>query len=72
MSDQSASATVFKVDDMTCSHCAGAIRNALREGIPGVAFTIDMEQQRVTVEGDAGVAAGILRDAGYEAVLLAG
>lgn len=64
------SGSVFKVDDMTCAHCAGTIRNALREAMPGVQIDIDMEQQQVTVDGDADHAAAVIREAGYEPKLL--
>ena len=62
--------STFKVDDMTCAHCAGTIRNALKDGLPGVDFTVDIESQTVTVAGDAARAEAIIRDAGYEPELL--
>lgn len=61
---------VFSVEDMTCSHCAGTISKALKAGMPEAEFSVDLETQRVTVAGDAGAAAAIIRDAGYEPVLL--
>ncbi len=70
----SAPATVvgvtFSVEDMTCSHCAGTIRNALKTGMPGTEFAVDLENQRVTVTGDPAVAEAVIRDAGYEPVLV--
>lgn len=64
--------TVFHVEEMTCAHCASTIRNALEAGLPGSAFTVDLDTQRVTVAGDPAAAAAIIRDAGYEPVPLAG
>lgn len=60
----------FAVEDMTCSHCVGTIRAALRDGMPGTAVSIDLETHRVTVDGDMATAAGIIREAGYEPVLV--
>lgn len=62
--------TVFQVDDMTCSHCAGTVRNALKAALPDMKFAIDMEQQRITVDSDPARAAGIIRDAGYDPVIV--
>ena len=60
----------FAVEDMTCSHCAGTIRNALTAGMPGTEFAVDLETQRVTVAGDPAIAEAVIRTAGYEPVLL--
>lgn len=63
---------VFKVSDMTCGHCAGTIRKALTDALPGAAFNVDLEGQLVTVPHDAAGPAEIaMRDAGYEPQLLA-
>ena len=66
----SATGTTFKVEDMTCPHCAGTIRSALEAGLPGTEFSIDLETQQVTVAGDAAKAEAVFRDAGYEPTLL--
>ena len=63
--------TTFAVEDMTCAHCVGTIRSALEAGMPGAPVAIDLDTHRVTVDGDAEAAAAIIRDAGYEPVLLA-
>jgi copper chaperone len=62
---------VFKVEDMTCGHCAGVISKALTEALAGAAFTVDLAGQLVTVPTDAaGPAEEAMRDAGYEPRLL--
>lgn len=61
----------FTVADMSCGHCVGVIRDALRDGLPGVAATVDLGTKTVTVDGDAAQAAAIIRDAGYEPVAVA-
>lgn len=58
--------TVFKVADMTCSHCAGTIRTALNTALPGAAVAIDVDLQQVTVDGDPVAAEAAIRDAGYD------
>lgn len=59
---------VFKVEDMSCGHCVSTIRAALQEAMPGVPVQIDLERHLVTVDGDAGLAATTMREAGYEPV----
>lgn len=49
---------------------AGTVRNALKVALPGVKVTIDMEQQRIIVDGDPACAAAIIRDAGYDPVIV--
>jgi len=60
------SGTTFKVEDMTCAHCAGTIKSALKEAMPEAAVSIDIDAQEVTVDGDADAAAAAIREAGYE------
>ena len=62
----SVNGVTFKVEDMTCAHCAGTIRNALKEAMPQSAVSIDIDAQEVTVDGDADAAAAVIREAGYE------
>ena len=61
----------FKVADMTCGHCAGAIRKAFEQLMPGTAIGIDLGAREVTVAGAPEAAAGAIRAAGYEPELLA-
>ena len=66
------SITLFCVDEMNCWHCVGIIQRALKAGLESnVTFSIDLENQRVTVDGDPVLAASLIRDVGYEPVPLA-
>lgn len=56
----------FKVTDMTCGHCAGTIRKAFDQMMPGVEVGIDLDKREVTVAGDAVAAAETIRAAGYQ------
>ena len=58
--------TTFKVADMTCGHCAGTIRKAFDQMMPGVGVGIDLDKREITVAGDAIAAAETIRAAGYE------
>jgi copper chaperone len=60
----------FSVEDMSCNHCVATIEKALKAGLPGAQFTIDLENQRVFVAGDPKAAETVIRDAGYEPKLL--
>src|SRR3546814_20958446 len=53
----------FQVSDMTCGHCAGVIRSALQESMPGAAVDIDTAKTLVTVAGDQAKADAALRTA---------
>lgn len=61
----------FKVDDMTCNHCVGAITKALQAADSGVQVRIDLDAHRVEVEprtADAAKLEAAIRDAGYTPV----
>lgn len=60
--------TTFRVADMSCNHCVGAIRSALEERLPGAAVAIDLAGKTVKVGGDPAAAEAAIRDAGYEPV----
>lgn len=60
----------FKVVDMTCGHCAGTIRKALEQTMPGTPIAISLETNEVTVAGDAASAERAIRLAGYEPQLI--
>ncbi|MBP2236739.1 copper chaperone CopZ [Sinorhizobium kostiense] len=64
--ETAASGTRFKVEEMTCDHCAGTIRKAFEKTMPGTAISIDLAAREVTVDGDAAVAVQTIRAAGYE------
>jgi copper chaperone len=62
----------FLVADMSCHHCASAIRSALSERLPGAEVAIDLGSKTVKVAGDGTVAEAAIRAAGYEPVQQAG
>lgn len=47
----------FRVEDMTCGHCAGTIKQAIEGKIPGTSVTADPGSKLVSVQGSADVAA---------------
>lgn len=65
------SGVTFHVSDMTCGHCAGVIRSALEESLPGAAVDIDIAKAIVTVAGDQLKAEEAIRTAGYSPELVA-
>ena len=71
VADASVKGVTFKVADMTCGHCAGTISKAIEHTLPGAAFSIDLENRRVTVAGDASIAETAIQTAGYQPELMA-
>jgi copper chaperone len=55
----------FVVADMTCGHCEKTVRAALEDAFPGADIRINLENHRVSVEGDTETAAAAIREAGY-------
>ena len=57
----------FRVEDMTCGHCAGTIKQAIEGKIPGTSVTADPGSKLVSVQGSADIAAirSAVRAAGY-------
>jgi len=57
----------FRVEDMTCGHCAGTIKQAVEGKVPGTSVTADPGSKLVSVEGSADVAAirSAITAAGY-------
>jgi len=60
-------AVSFRVEDMACGHCAGAIRQAVEGKVPGTSVTADPGSKLVSVEGSTDVAAirSAISAAGY-------
>jgi copper chaperone len=58
--------TTFQVPEMSCGHCAGSIRKAFDQMMPGVGVGIDLDKREVTVAGDPAIAVETIRAAGYE------
>ncbi len=59
--------TEFRVDDMTCSHCAATITKAVHSLDQSAKIEIDLSAKRVRVESPLGPAklADAIRDAGF-------
>ena len=57
----------FRVEDMTCGHCAGTIKGAIEGSIPGARVEADPVRKLVSVTGTADRAqvAALITDAGY-------
>lgn len=63
----------FKVNDMTCSHCASTVDKAVRSVDPGAQVTIDLTAHHVEIRSEkpALVFATAITDAGYSGELQA-
>ncbi|MGH6999229.1 MAG: heavy-metal-associated domain-containing protein, partial [Phenylobacterium sp.] len=63
-------ALTFKVDDMTCGHCAGTVKSAVERGLPGAIVTADPAARLVSISGtsDRAAAARLIAEAGYTPV----
>lgn len=57
----------FRVEDMTCGHCAGTIKQAIEGKVPGTAVTADPGSKLVSVQGsvDAVAIKSAITAAGY-------
>ncbi len=62
-----ASTLTFRVPDMNCGHCAGAITKAVESGAPGAKVTADPASKLVQVQGAANADAvrDLIKAAGY-------
>lgn len=61
----------FRVDDMTCGHCASTITKALKEADRNARVTIDLVQHLVMVEpteADSQELSDAITEAGYTPV----
>lgn len=60
-------AVSFRVEDMTCGHCAGTIKTAIESKLPGTSVDADPASKLVSVRGGADFAAlsAIVTAAGY-------
>jgi copper chaperone len=57
--------TILTVNDMTCNHCVGTIRDALEAALPGAEVTIDLATHKVSFKGSKAIGEAAIRDAGY-------
>ena len=57
----------FRVQDMTCKHCAGAITKAVKDVAPQASVEVDLEHHRVRIQGEADrdTVKAAIADAGY-------
>ncbi|MFC5396907.1 heavy-metal-associated domain-containing protein [Bosea vestrisii] len=57
----------FRVEDMACGHCAGAIKQAVESKVPGTCVSADPGSKLVSVQGSTDVAAikSAITSAGY-------
>ncbi len=57
----------FRVEDMTCGHCAGTIKQSVESKVLGTSVTADPGSKLVSVQGSADVAAikSAITSAGY-------
>ena len=58
----------YKIDNMTCGHCAGAVQKAILSVDPQATIKVDLGNREVSVEtaAAAGPIADALKAAGYE------
>lgn len=63
----------FKVDDMTCGHCAGVITKAVAAVDANAKVAIDIPSHRVRIDGSTRQQAiqDAISEAGYTPVLVA-
>lgn len=63
----------FKIDKMTCGHCAASIERAVKGVDPQAAVSVDLSRKEVTIHSTAEerLISGALRSAGYESQALA-
>lgn len=61
----------FKVNDMTCGHCASTVDKAVKAVDPGAHVTIDLTAHHVEIQSEkpASVFATAITDAGYTGTL---
>jgi copper chaperone len=57
--------TTLAVNDMTCNHCVGTVREALEAALPDAEVTIDLATHKVSFKGDRAIGEAAIRDAGY-------
>ncbi|QRM34640.1 heavy-metal-associated domain-containing protein [Microvirga sp. VF16] len=65
--NQEAGTLTLRVEDMTCSHCAGTLTKAIEASLPGTQVQADPATKLVSVQGAGDLAAikEIVAAAGY-------
>ena len=57
--------TTLTVNDMTCGHCVGTVRQALEAALPGAEIAVDLSTHKVSFTGDRSTGEKAIREAGY-------
>lgn len=57
--------TILTVNDMTCSHCVGTVRQALETALPGAEISVNLDTHKVEFTGDRATGEAAIREAGY-------
>ncbi len=62
----------FKVEGMSCGHCAGTVRHALSRLAPESAITVDLDRGEVSLAADLDPASALaaMKAAGYDAAVI--
>ncbi|HUH88836.1 MAG TPA: heavy-metal-associated domain-containing protein [Pusillimonas sp.] len=57
----------FRVHDMTCNHCVGAITKAVKNAAPQASVEVDLAHHLVRIQGEADETAvrAAITEAGY-------
>jgi copper chaperone len=65
--DRHPDALTLRVEDMTCGHCAGAIKKAIETGLPGTSVEADPASKLVSVRGSTDLSSikALVAEAGY-------
>jgi copper chaperone len=67
LEERNPSVLTLRVEDMTCGHCAGAIRKTIETGLPGTNVEADPASKLVSVRGSTDLSAieALVTKAGY-------
>jgi copper chaperone len=67
VAERDPAALTLRVEDMTCGHCAGAIKKAIETGLPGTTVDADPASKFVSVRGSTDVSSirALVTEAGY-------
>lgn len=62
----------YKIEDMSCGHCASTVEKAIKGVDPQATVTVDLASKEVAVEttADSGPIAAALKSAGYESHII--
>ncbi|WP_227385654.1 heavy-metal-associated domain-containing protein [Microvirga rosea] len=68
--EHQADTLTLRVEDMTCHHCAGAIKKAIETGLPGTSVAADPISKLVAIRGSTDLRSikALVTEAGYTPV----